>query len=118
MQNPDFVVDAFDQSKTDFVLWMTIGGNAIPMGFNQLGKLPIRLQSLPFQAVFPTLEKGTCATLGAVVSELSEGFLEKVGCIQTPVGLERFFQSPPSIQTQVLVSREQCITLALDVTYR
>ncbi len=72
---------------------MTIGGNAIPMGFNQLGKLPIRLQSLPFQAVFPALEEGTRAAFAAVVPELSEGFLEDVGRVQTPVGLEQFFRA-------------------------
>ena len=85
------------------------------MGFNQLGELPIGLQSLPFQAVFPALEKGARATLGAVVPELSEGFLEHVGRVQTPVGLEQFFQGASAIQTQVLAPREQGITLALDV---
>ena len=75
------------------------------MGFNQLGKLPIRLQSLPFQAVFPALEEGARAAFGAVVPELSEGFLEDVGGVQTPVGLEQFFQGSPPIQTQVLAAR-------------
>ena len=87
------MVDPFDQSKTDFVLWMTIGGNALPMGFNQFGTLPIRLQSLPFQTVFPAFEKRACASFGAIVPELSEAFLEDIGRIQTPVGLEQFFSA-------------------------
>jgi hypothetical protein len=86
------------------------------MGFDQLGKLPVRFQALPFQAVFPALEKGAGATFGTVVPELSKIFLEDVGRVQTPVGLEQFLQGTSSIQTQVLATREQCITLALDVT--
>ncbi len=76
------------------------------MGFNQLGKLPIRLQSLPFQAVFPALEKGTRAAFATVVPQLSEGFLEDVGGVQTPVGLEQFLQRSLPVQTQVLSDRE------------
>ena len=98
------------------MLWMTIGGNAIPMGFNQLGKLSIRLQSLPFQAVLPSFKEGAGTALGSVIPELAEGFLEEVGGVQTPVGLEQFFQGSSAIQTQVLASREQGISLALDVT--
>lgn len=44
-------------------------------------------------------------------TELSEAFLEDVGRIQTPVGLKQ----PSSIQTQILVSREQGVPLAHDV---
>ena len=79
MQYSDLVVDAFDQSKTDLVIRMTVGGNTIPMGFDQLGKLPVRFQALPFQAVFPALEKGVGAAFGTVVPELSKIFLEDVG---------------------------------------
>ena len=105
MENPDFVVHPFDQSQTDFVLGMTVGGNAIPMGGNQLGKLPIWLQSLPVQAVLPALEKGTCSAFGVVVPQLSEAFLEDVGGVQPPVGLNQCFQGPSSIRTQVLTPR-------------
>ena len=57
------------------MLWMTIGGNAIPMGFNQLGKPSIRLQSLPFQAVLPSFKEGAGTALGSVIPELAEGSL-------------------------------------------
>jgi len=46
---------------------MAIGGNTIPIGFNQLGKLPIRRQSLPFKAIFPAFEKGTRAAFASYV---------------------------------------------------
>ena len=86
------------------------------MGFNHFGKLSVWFQTLPFQTVFPSLEEGTGTTFGTVVPELSEGFLEDVGRVQTPISLEQFFQSASSIQTQVLAPGEQCITLPLDVT--
>jgi len=115
LQPPDFVVDPFNQSKADFIVRMTVGDNAIPMEFDHRSKLPVRFQALPFQAVFPAIEESAGATFGAVVPELSEGFLEDIGCVQTQVGLERLLQGASSIQTQVLAPREQRITLALDV---
>ena len=69
-----------------------------------------------FQAVLPSFKEGAGTALGSVIPELAEGFLEEVGGVQTPVGLEQFFQGSSAIQTQVLASREQGISLALDVT--
>ena len=95
---------------------MTKGGNAVPMGFNHLGKLSVWFQTRPFQTVFLALEEGTSTAFGTVVPELSEGFLEVVGRVQTPISLEQFFKGTSSIQTQVLAPGEQCITLALGIT--
>ncbi len=102
MQDPDFVVNSFHQSKADFVVWMAIRSNTFPMGFNHVSELPIRLQPLPLQRVFPALEEGTSTPFGAVVPELSEGFLENVGRIQAAVDLEQFLQGPSPVQVQVL----------------
>ena len=84
---------------------MTIGDNTIPMGFNQPGKLPIRLQSLPFQALFPALEEGTSAAFGALIPELPKGFLQDVGGVQASVGLEQLPEGAATAQAQVLTSR-------------
>ena len=62
-----------------------------------------------------SFKEGAGTALGSVIPELAEGFLEEVGGVQTPVGLEQFFQGSSAIQTQVLASREQGISLALDV---
>ena len=35
------------------------------MGLNHTGELLVRMQALPFEAVFPTSEKGAIAGLGA-----------------------------------------------------
>jgi hypothetical protein len=42
---------------------------------------------------------------------LSEGFLEDVGRIQPPVGLQQFFKAHLPFQTQILASREQGIMI-------
>ncbi len=104
MEHPDFGIDPFAQSKTDFVLWATIGHNALPVGVNQRRKLSIRLQALPPQTVLLAFEKDPGTPFGAVVPTLAEGFLEEVGRIQPPVSLQQFFQRPPAIQTEVLAS--------------
>ena len=98
------------------MVWVTIGVDAILMGFNQFGKLLTGHQPLPFQAVFPTFEKSECASFGTVAPEISKAFLEDIGRVQTPVGLEQFFQRISSKYAQILASRKQGITLAFDVT--
>ena len=115
MEHPDLVIDPFNKSETDFVFGMTIGGDPIPVGFNHCSELPVRLQSLPLQAVLPALEEGAGTPFGPVVPQLAESFLEQIGRVQTPVGLEQLFQGPSAVQTQVLAPRQQRITLALDV---
>ena len=86
------------------------------MEFNQLGKLLVRFEPLPFQAVLPSFKEGAGTALGSVIPELAEGLLQQIGGVQTPVGLQQFFQGSSAIQTQVLASRQQGILLALDVT--
>ena len=60
------------------------------MGFNHLDKLTIRLKSLPFQAVCPSLEKGMRAAFGAVVPELAKSFFEDIGRVQMLVRLKQY----------------------------
>ena len=80
MEHPDFVIDPFDQSKTDSVPWTTIGRNALPVGVNQRRKLAIRLQSLPPQAVLPALEKdpGTPFVLRLSKHERERGYVTAI----------------------------------------
>jgi hypothetical protein len=71
------------------------------MESNHLGKLSVRLQTLPLQAVSAPIEAGTCAVLTRLIPELPEAFL--------------LFRACPPIQTQVLTSQEQCVALALEI---
>ena len=52
------------------------------MGLNHTGELLVRMQALPFEAVFPTSEKGASAAFGAVIPELPEGLLQNIGGVQ------------------------------------
>jgi hypothetical protein len=88
LQNTNLVVDAFNQTETHFVLGIAVGGNTLPMGFNQLGELPVRFQTLPFQAVFPAFEKSPGTAFATVVPQLGEGLLENLRSVQAPVRLE------------------------------
>ena len=80
-----------------FVLRMTVGGDTIPMGLNHTGELLVRMQALPFEAVFPTSEKGASAAFGAVIPELPEGLLQNIGGVQAPVGLEQLFECAATV---------------------
>lgn len=84
------------------------------------GKLAVRSQTLPFQAVFPVLEKSSGVTFATVVPKLSEGFLEDVGRVHMSVGLEHwstsFFRTLRPSQAQILAPGKQRVTRALDVT--
>ena len=63
------------------------------MGLNHTGELLVRMQALPFEAVFPTSEKGASAAFGAVIPELPEGLLQNIGGVQAPVGLEQLLSA-------------------------
>ena len=53
-------------------------------------------------------------SLGLVVPELPEGFLQQVGHVESLVGLEKLVQSPLSLQREVLAVREKGVALTLD----
>ena len=100
MEHADFVIQPFDETETDFVIWMAIGGDPMPMVLNHLGKLLIRFEPLPFQAVVSSFKEGAGTGLGSVIPELAEGLFPQIGGIQTPVGLEPFFRArlPPRLR--------------------
>ena len=72
------------------------------MAVDQLGKFSVRRQTLPFQALLPTLEEGPRTAFSPVVSELAELLLEQVGRVQASIGLQQFLQGAPPVQAQVL----------------
>lgn len=57
LKDPDLVVQALDETKSDLVHWLTVGGNAIPMSVDHLSKLLVRFQPLLLQARPPILEE-------------------------------------------------------------
>jgi hypothetical protein len=41
LDHPDLVVETLDEAKRDLVLWLTVGGDPIPMTIDHLGELLI-----------------------------------------------------------------------------
>jgi len=57
LDDADFVVEAFDEAEGDFVFRLAIGGDAVPMFFDHLGKLLVRGKTLPAKLSFPVVKK-------------------------------------------------------------
>src|SRR5215472_13030787 len=63
LDHPDFVVEPLDEAERDFVLWLAIGRDAVPVTFDHGGELLVRFQPLPLQARPPVLEEAPCPAL-------------------------------------------------------
>ncbi len=72
LDDANLVVESFDEAQRDFVLRSAIGGDAIPMTLDHLGKFLVRLQPLPSQAGTPLIEEAS-GPFALVAPELSEG---------------------------------------------
>ena len=83
----------------------------MPLGFNQLGKLSIRLQSLAILSCSIVKKAGHRARFG----NPRDGRRFPCCGVQTPVGLEQFFQGSSAFRLRCLASRER-ISLAFDDT--
>jgi hypothetical protein len=75
LNDPDLVVEPFDEAERDFVLGLAVGSDPIPVAVDHLGEFLVRLQPLPLQLPVPVLEKLPCPCLAPVVPELPKGFL-------------------------------------------
>jgi hypothetical protein len=54
---PDFVIQTFDKSERNLILWFAEGGNAIPVAFDQFCKLLIWFKPLPLYRGLPVIKK-------------------------------------------------------------
>jgi hypothetical protein len=113
LDDADLVVQTLDEPEGDLVVGMTVGGNAIPVPVNQLGKLLVRLQALPFQLSASVLEEPTSPGLSVVVPQLCEGLLEQVGGVQTLVGRQQQLEVLASLTGEILRMRQQCVLLSI-----
>src|ERR1019366_7759956 len=95
---------------------LAVGGDAIPMPIDHLGKLFIRCEPLPLQARAPVLEEAPSPALALVVPKLAEGFLQNVGRVQPLVRRQQQRERSPALQAKVLVACEQRVFLSLDET--
>src|SRR5215472_13461367 len=114
LDDPDFIVQAFDEPEGDFVLGVTICRNPVPMTLNQLREFLVRLQPLPLQGSAPVLKEAPCPAFLLVVPQLAERLLKQVGGLQPLVGAEQDLESAAALQGQMLAPRQQRILLPLD----
>ncbi len=114
LKDPDFVVEAFDETESNFVLGFAVGRNSIPVVIDHGGELLVGSQTLPFQGCAPVLEKATCPAFGLVVPELSECLFEHIGSVQAFVGFEQKLQGLAALAGKVLSVRKQRKLLAFD----
>jgi hypothetical protein len=93
---------------------MAIRRDSVPVLIDHPCELLVRLEALPPQGRFPSLEESPRPYLPLVIPELTEHLLEKVGFVQPPVGLEQRLQRLTPLLRQVGPARQQCVLLALD----
>ena len=89
LEDADFVVEAFDEAKRDFVFRFAVGGDAVPVAIDHVGEALVGPEALPFEAGSPVVEEAPRPTLAPVVPELAEGLLEDIGGVEAPVGGEQ-----------------------------
>src|SRR5262249_46235978 len=114
LDDPDFIVQAFDEPQSHFVLWVTIGGNPLPVALNQLRKLFVGLQALPLQGRSPILKEAPGPAFGLVVPQLPEGLLEQVSDMQPLVSTKQLLEGPTAFEGKVRPMRQQRVLLPLD----
>src|SRR3974390_2313633 len=72
LNHPDLVVEPLDKSERHLVLKPAVGGDAVPVTVDHLGKLLIRLEPLPFQTRAPVLKEAACPAFAFVAPQLPE----------------------------------------------
>jgi len=115
LDDANLVVQSFDESKRDLVLWLAVSSNPIPMPIDHLSKFLVGLQALPLQARAPVLKKAPRPAFSLVVPELAEGLLEQVRRVQSFVRCQQCLERLPAFHGKVFVTREQRVLLSLDV---
>src|SRR3954468_24706391 len=114
LNDADLVVEPLDEAQRDFVIFMAIGLDPIPVGLDHPGELPERFQPLPLQGVFPVGEETTGPAGAAVVPDLVERLLQQVGRMQSLVGPEQQLQRLFAFGGKVLLAGEEVVSLPLD----
>src|ERR1700720_499574 len=115
LDHPDLVIEPLDEAERDLVLKPAVGCDPIPMTIDHLGELLIRLKPLPLEAGAPILEEASRPALALVAPQLSETLLEDIGGVEPLVGRKQRLQGLLAIEREILLARQQCVFLALDV---
>lgn len=114
LDDADFVVEALDKAERHFVLGCAVRGDAIPVAFDQRGKLLERAKPLPAEGAAPCLEELPRPRDAAVLPELPELLLQHVGCVQPLVRREQGREGASLFGAEIGPMGEQDVLLALD----
>src|SRR5207248_4290577 len=114
LDDADLVVQPFNETKRNFVLGFTVGGDPIPMSIDHLSEFLVGFQALPLQARSPVLEEPPCPALPLIAPQLPEGLLQHIRRVQSLVRCEQRLQRPATFQREVLPARQQRVLLTLD----
>src|SRR5215467_2436921 len=114
LEDADFVVEAFDEAKRDFVFRLAVGGDAVPVAVDHIGEALVGSEALPFEAGSPVVEEAPRPALAPVVPELAEGLLEDIGGVEALVGGQQNLEGAFTLQGEVFMARQQIVLLPLD----
>jgi hypothetical protein len=87
LEDSDFGVETLHKTQRHFVPGLAVSRDPVPMTVNHAGKFLLGLQTLPFERLLPVLKEAPRPRLALAVPQLTEGFLEQTGDVQTLVGL-------------------------------
>ncbi len=92
LDDADLVVESLDEAGGDLVLWMAVGGDAVPVPLDHFSELFVRFESLPFERVAPIVKASSCPALPLIAPQLTEGLLEELSGVESLVGREQGLQ--------------------------
>ena len=76
LDNPDFIISAFDETEAALIIRVTVGHDTVPMSFDHSCELFQRFESLPAQLRFPVIKELPGPSRTFIGPQITEGFLE------------------------------------------
>src|SRR5215475_3636310 len=98
-------VEPFNESQGHLVFRLAVGGDAVPVFVDHLGKLLVPLQALPFEGRAPVLKEFPRPRLALVIPQLSEGLLQQISRVEALVDAQQELSARLPL-TDRLVPRE------------
>src|ERR1019366_7340234 len=114
LDDADLVVQALDEAESDFVLWLAVRGDAVPVSLDHVGEVFVGRKALPLQLRAPVIEELACPGLAVVIPQLGKRLLEHIGGVQALVGGQQESQILPGRAGEVLRMGQQGVLLAFD----
>jgi hypothetical protein len=82
LDDADFVVQPFEETERNVVFGLAIARDSIPVAFDHIGELIVRLKSPLLQARSPVLEKLARSDRAVVIAQLAEALLDQASGVE------------------------------------